>query len=399
MRILQINSVCSGSTGRIAAGVSRVLNEGGHESLILFGRGEPARDIACERIETTLSFWGHTLYARLTDRQGFASTQATRRIICSIEAFRPDVIQLHNLHGYYLDWRVLFRYLKSAGIPVVWTLHDCYAFTGHCAFFDAAECERWRTGCGNCPQTRAYPQSWFFDQSARNYREKHVMTKGFERLTIVSPSVWLKNLVGQSFLKEYPVQVIPNGIDLDAFRPVTSDLRERYHIGNKRLILGVANIWEPRKGLFAFFDLAKRMGEEAVIALIGLSRAQCRALPKGVIGLSRTASVDELAAWYSAADVFVNPTIEDNFPTTQIEALACGTPVVCYDTGGCAESLDDNCGIVVPKGDVPALADTIASASALRPAHCLQRAAQFGQRERFCDYVSLYRSLCGEEKK
>lgn len=399
MRILQINSVCSGSTGRIAAGVSRVLNEAGHQSLILYGRGEPAQGVACARIEPALTFFGHTLYARLTDRQGFASSLATRRMIGSIEAFRPDVIQLHNLHGYYLDWRVLFRYLKSAGIPLVWTLHDCFAFTGHCAFFDAVGCERWRTGCGSCPQTRAYPKSWFFDQSARNYTEKQALTNGLHRCTIVSPSAWLKHLAEQSYLKEYPVQVIPNGIDLDAFHPVTSDLRARYQIGNKRLILGVANIWEPRKGLNTFLDLAQRLEQEAVVALVGLSSAQKRALPKGMIGLSRTACVSELAAWYSAADVFVNPTMEDNFPTTQIEALACGTPVVCYDTGGCAESLDDSCGVAVPKGDVPALADAILRANSLKPEHCTRRAAKFGQRERFLDYVSLYAALCKEAKR
>lgn len=396
MKVLQINSVCTGSTGRIAAGVSRVLNEAGHESLLLFGRGEPARGVACERIEDATSFYMHTLYARLSDRQGFASSLATRRMIKRIQAFQPDVIQLHNLHGYYLDWRVLFRYLKQAGIPVVWTLHDCNAFTGHCAFFDAVGCERWQSGCGNCPQTHAYPKSWFADRSARNFQEKRDLTAGLNRLTIVTPSVWLKNLLALSYLREYPARVIYNGIDRELFRPVESDLRAEFKIGNKRLVLGVANVWEPRKGLQTLLDLAGRLGDEAAVALIGLSAVQLKTLPKGVIGLSRTANANELAAWYTAADVFVNPTVEDNFPTTQIEALACGTPVVCYDAGGSAESLDDSCGVAVPKGDMPALVDAISHVDSIKTEHCLRRAAKFDQRERFLEYVSLYASLCGE---
>ena len=398
MRILQINSVCTGSTGRIAAGVSRVLSEAGHESLLLFGRGEPAKGVACERIEGAATFYAHTLYARLTDRQGFFSTLATKRMIKRIEAFQPDVIQLHNLHGYYLDWRVLFHYLRFAGIPAVWTLHDCNAFTGHCAFFDAVCCERWRNVCGSCPQKGAYPKSWIADQSMRNLLEKRAITTRLSDLTIVTPSNWLKHLVEQTYLSEYPVRVLYNGIDLETFQPVASDLREEYKIGTKKLVLGVANIWEPRKGLPSFLDLAERLGEEAVVALVGLSDAQAKTLPKGMIGIGRTASARELAAWYTAADVFVNPTIEDNFPNTQIEALACGTPVVCYDTGGCAEALDDSCGVAVPKGDVPALVDAVFRVGSLKREHCLRRAAKFDQRERYCDYVSLYAALCGEAK-
>ena len=398
MKILQINSVCSGSTGRIAAGVSRVLREAGHESLILYGRGEPAGGVDCARIESAAVFYRHTLYARVTDRQGFASTRATERMIQRIEEYKPDVIQLHNLHGYYLDWRVLFGYLRNAKIPVAWTLHDCNAFTGHCAFFDAVGCNKWKTGCGNCPQKRAYPASWIADSSAKNYVEKRALTDHIAGLTIVTPSNWLADLVKRSFLSEYPVRVLYNGVNRAVFCPTKSDIRARYEIGDKRLVLGVANVWEPRKGLDTFFELAERMHEEAVVALIGLSRAQVRSLPEGIIGLTRTASAAELAAWYTAADVFVNPTIEDNFPSTQIESLACGTPVVCFETGGCAESLDDSCGFVVPKGDVFALADAILRANQLKSEHCLRRAAKFDERERFLDYVSLYASIIGEAK-
>ena len=399
MKIAQVNSVCSGSTGRISAGVACVLSANGDQSLLLYGRGGPADGIDCERIESKTAFYLHTAYARLSDRQGFASGAATRRLVARIAAFEPDVIQLHNLHGYYLDYRVLFHYLKSVGTPVVWTLHDCHAFTGHCAFFDMAGCGRWKTGCGNCPQKRAYPKSVLLDRSAKNYAEKRALCRGLKNLTIVTPSDWLKALAGQSFLKEYPIRTIHNGIDPTVFRPTNSDLRVRYGIGDDRLILGVANVWEPRKGLSDFIALAKKLDGKAKIVLIGLSDRQIKDLPHGVTGIRRTASAAELAAWYTAADVFVNPTLEDNFPTTQIESLACGTPVVCYDTGGCAEALDETCGVVVPKGDVDGLAAGVERALfLLKSQDCLKRAAAFDQNDRFAEYVALYQRLSGEDE-
>lgn len=399
MRVLQINSVCSGSTGRIAAGIARVLKEQGHECLILYGRGSPAQDVACERIESKAAFYWHVLYARLSDRQGFASTRATRRMIRRIKAYQPDVIHLQNIHGYYLDWRVLFGYLKKADIPVVWTLHDCNAFTGHCAHFDLAGCERWLAHCGRCPLKKEYPQSLILDQSERNFYEKRALTQGVERMIVVTPSCWLADLAKRSYLGGYEIVTIHNGVDLSDFQPIESDIRARFDIGNKKLVLGVSIYWEPRKGLRTFYDLAERLDGEAVVALVGLSKKQMATVPKGIVAAMRTESVRELAQWYSAADAFVNPTLEDTFPSTQIEALACGSPVVCYETGGCPESLDDSCGIVVPKGDFPALADAVLRTGGLKRENCLRRAKQFDQRDRFGDYIALYARLCGEENK
>lgn len=399
MKIAQVNSVCSGSTGRISAGVARVLSAAGDQSLLLYGRGGTADGIDCERIESAAEFYLHTVYARLSDRQGFASTAATRRLVDRIKEYGPDVIQLHNLHGYYLNYRVLFDYLRRAETPAVWTLHDCHAFTGHCAFFDMADCDKWKTGCGNCPQKRAYPKSILFDRSAKNYAEKRALFTGLKNLTIVTPSDWLKLLAEQSFLGGYPIKTIHNGIDPAVFTPTDGDLRDRFGIGDKKLLLGVANIWEPRKGLTDFLALAEKIGDDAKAVLIGLSERQIKSLPQSVIGIGRTANAGELAAWYTAADVFVNPTLEDNFPTTQIEALACGTPVVSYDTGGCAEALDETCGVVVPKGDIEALAEGIdyAIEKTDRQA-CLKRAANFNQNDRFAEYAALYRSLSREAK-
>ena len=397
MRVLQINSVCTGSTGRICAGISRVLREAGHESLILYGRGAPAQGVSCERIESKLAFYLHVLYARLTDRQGFASTSATRRMVRRIQSYKPDVIHLQNLHGYYLDWRVLFSYLKYAEIPVVWTLHDCNAFTGHCAHFDLVGCERWREHCGRCPLKKEYPKSVLLDRSERNYYEKRALTQGLGRLAIVTPSRWLADLASESFLGGYTIQTIHNGVDLEVFKPEESDLRTRFGLEGQRIVLGVSKFWEPRKGLGTFFDLAERLEGKASVVLVGLSSAQLATLPKGIVGIGRTENARELAAWYSAADVFVNPSLEDTFPTTQIEAIACGTPVVCYDAGGCAESLDDSCGVVVPKGDFPALADAVLSAVGLKRENCVRRAKLFDQRERFGDYLKLYLRMIGED--
>ncbi len=398
MKIAQVNSVCSGSTGRISAGVARVLAANGDKSLLLYGRGGGADGIDCERVESAAGFYLHTLYARLSDRQGFASAAATRRLVGRMAEYGPDVIQLHNLHGYYLNYRILFDYLRRAGTPVVWTLHDCHAFTGHCAFFDMAGCDKWKSGCGNCPQKRAYPKSVLLDRSARNYAEKRALFAGLKNLTVVTPSNWLKALAEESFLGDYPIKTIYNGIDPAVFRPADSDLRRRYEIGDGTLVLGVANVWEPRKGLTDVLALAKALGNDAKVALIGLSDRQMKRLPQGVIGIGRTADANELAAWYTAADVFVNPTLEDNFPTTQIEALACGTPVVCYDTGGCAEALDETCGVAVRKGDVGGLAEGIARARKMKRQDCLRRAAAFDQTDRFAEYAALYKTLCGEAK-
>ena len=399
MKILQINSVCSGSTGRIAAGVSSVLQEQGHESLLLYGRGGPAQGVASERIENQITFYTHVVYARLTDRQGFASTLATKSMIRKIEKFSPDLVQMHNLHGYYLDQSVLLPFLADYGKPVVWTLHDCNAFTGHCAHFDAIGCMRWREQCHDCPLKSEYPKSILMDQSARNYAEKKELTARLKQLTIVTPSHWLAKQVGQSFLSGRETITIHNGIDPNVFHPVKSELRKQYGIKeNQRLILGVSNYWEPRKGLSTFVDLAERIKENAVVVLVGLSPSQLKLLPKGIVGVPRTANASELAAWYSCADVFVNPTIEDTFPTTQIEALACGTPVVCYDVGGCAESLDDSCGVAVPKGDFFALTDAVLDANEFKRENCLRRAKMFHQQDRYADYTALYARLSGEEQ-
>ncbi len=400
MNIWQINVVGgSGSTGRLAAGIDQTLRRRGHQGTLAFGRGEAPAGSRCVAIGSSRSVYSHVLRTRLTDRHGFGSAGTTRSLLRRMEADRPDLIQLHNLHGYYLHIGELFRWLKQAGIPVVWTLHDCWAFTGHCAFFDYEGCPRWESGCHDCPQRGGYPASWVVDASHKNWSDKRAIFTGVPRLTLVTPSRWLASLVRRSFLKDYPLHVIPNGVDRTLFCPRPEEgtaLRRRFGIGEgEKLLLAAANVWEPRKGLRHLEELAFRLPTGVRLAVAGLRKDQGSGLPTSVVRLSHIAGAEEMAAWYSAADVFINPTREDNFPSVDLEALACGTPVAAFDTGGVGEALDDATGRAVRPGDTDALLN-----AALELAEedcrwaCVERAAHlYDGLRRFEEYVDLYESL------
>ena len=342
MKVIQINSVCGvGSTGRIALDIHKALIEQGHESFIAYGR-EPAKGcVKAIRIGSDLDVYIHGLYTRIFDRHGLASKKATGKLIGAIEKIQPDIVHLHNIHGYYLNYETLFDFLKISGIPVVWTLHDCWPFTGHCAHFTFVGCDRWQKGCYDCPQKKNYPGSLFLDNSRNNYDRKKKAFTGIKNLTIVTPSNWLANLVKDSFLKEHEITVVPNGIDTTVFRPVKSDFKEKHNIENKFMILGVASVWNKRKGLEYFLELAEMLRQDEVIVLVGLNDKQIKQLPGNIIGISRTNDVQELIEIYSAADVFVNPTLEDNYPTVNLEAQACGTYTITFDSGGTGETIID----------------------------------------------------------
>ena len=282
---------------------------------------------------------------------------------------------------------------------MVWTLHDCWPYTGHCAFYDYNNCGQWRDGCKDCKEYRnTYPYALFKNNTANNYKRKKAAFTGVANLTIVTPSRWLADEVKQSFLKDYPVQVIPNGVDQTIFRPTENDLRKKLGLEHSFVILGVANVWERRKGLSYFCGLAKKLPEDCKIILIGLNEKQIRELPEEIIGITRTENAEELAGYYSMADVFVNATLEDNFPTTNLEALSCGTPVITFETGGSPESLDKTCGRVVRKGDAEALLQAILAEREhpMRKEDCLTRAAQYEKNDRFMEYAALYHRLWGQ---
>lgn len=396
MKILQINSVCGiGSTGRIATAIHNILVEQGHDSYIAYGRDLPKNCNTSIRIGTKYNNYTHIATTRIFDKHGFGSMKATRDFIREVEKVNPDVIHLHNIHGYYINVELLFDYLKKADKPVIWTLHDCWPFTGHCAYFDYVDCDKWKTGCFDCQEKHSYPASKFIDNSLGNYSKKKNIFNGVKNLTIVTPSKWLGSLVKESFLSKYPVEVINNGIDLDVFKPIESNLRKRYDLKNKFVILGVASIWDRRKGFEYFIELSNRLENDEVIVLVGLSEKQKKELPKNIIGITKTNNSKELVEMYSAANVFVNPTLEDNFPTTNLEALACGTPVITFSTGGSVESIDESCGYVVDKGNAAELLERIKKIKnkSIFPRQCRIRAEKFYREiDRFNQYIKLYLS-------
>lgn len=343
MRILFINSVCGvSSTGRICAAQADEFTAQGHTCKIAYGRKavvpEGCRPYAV-RIGGPLSVRLHALGARLFDNAGFGSRGATRRFLRWARDFDPDVIYLHNLHGYYLNVELLFRWLKTAGKPVIWTLHDCWAFTGHCAHFTPAACERWKTGCKTCPLKKDYPASFLLDGCARNYRKKKALFQGMPELSIVTPSQWLADRVGESFLAEYPVTVRHNAIDPEAFRPTPGFDRGAWGLEGKKIVLGVASDWTRFKGFDDFIKLSGMLDEAYRVVLVGLTEGQRKLLPPRMVGIGRLDSLTELAKIYTAAEVFVNLTYADTYPTVNLEARACGTPVITYRTGGSPESV------------------------------------------------------------
>lgn len=353
MKYLFINSVAGvGSTGRIVAETCRQLQSRGHSCVIAYGR-EMAN---CDGIETVaigspLDYRIHGALNRITDRHGFYSRSATKKFLAWVKQYDPDVIWLHNIHGYYLHIGILFAYLKQWGGTVKWTLHDCWAFTGHCAYFDFVRCEKWKTGCHHCPQKEQYPASVLWDGSRSNYEDKKRLFTGLTDVQLYVPSRWLADRVRQSFLKDYPVEVVYNTVNTDIFRPTPGTFRRDRGLEGKKIALGVASVWDRRKGLEDFVDLAGRVSEQWCIVLVGLTPAQAAQMPANVLCIPRTNSAEELAKIYSAADVFVNLSVEETFGMTTLEALHCGTRPIVYAGTACEEVVQQFGGTAVARGD------------------------------------------------
>ena len=353
MKVLQINTFGNLSTGKIAVDIYRTLRAHGSEGAVAFARNEVPGDVPSFKIGNPLSVYTDGVFTRLTDKAGHYSKGATEKLIKQIKEYDPDIIHLHNLHGYYINVPMLFDYLKDAGKPVVWTLHDCWAYTGHCCYYSMAGCEKWKThGCSKCPQKKAYPASIFKDNSSKNFSEKNQMFHSVKNLHLVCVSKWLDNELKASFLKDIPSRVIYNGIDTSVFKPSSGNFRIKYNVGDKRIVLGVASTWDTRKGLADFIELSKILDERYKIVLVGLNDKQKASLPDNMIGIGRTDGPKELAGIYSASNVFFNASVEETFGLPNVESLACGTPVVAYNCTGIPETMTENDGYIVEPHDL-----------------------------------------------
>lgn len=349
-KIVHINTFHNKATGSIMFSVHNELQKlDKWDSYVVWGRGRTPKDKVHEyNMQCGWEIMMHGVLSRIFDNTGFNSDYATERLLQKMEYLMPDIIQLHNLHGYYINVKMLFEWIKHRNIPVVWTLHDCWAFTGHCAYFDYANCNCWKNGCHDCVQKKSYPASLVFDNSKLNWLRKKELFN-YKQLHLVTPSIWLHDLVKESFLKKLPCSVINNGIDTDVFKPSSINC----HIGGKFKILGVASEWTPRKGLHDFIQLYRMLNHEQIeMTIVGLTSQQIEALPEGIRGMTRTDNIEQLVSLYQEADMFFNPTYEDNYPTTNLEALACGTPVCTYRTGGSIESVNEGNGFVVEKNEL-----------------------------------------------
>lgn len=363
MKLLQINTVCGiKSTGRITVDIAELMTLKGDDTRIIYGTEELSA-IAEKYAFKIGSKWEnriHSAVSKFFDYQGSMSHCATAKAIKFIKQYKPDVIHLHNIHGSYINYKMLFAFLKKYNKPVIWTLHDCWSFTGHCAYFDMVSCSRWQKSCGNCPQIHSYPESYFFDFTKRNIKRKMKAFTGVKNLTLVSPSQWLADLTKSSYLKEYDCKVFPNGIDTKQFRPIESnELRRNYDSQyktlSKKIVLAVASDRHEEKGLKYMLELAERLKDEIVMVIVGLDQEKIKELSKNVLGVKKTYNLEELVKWYSTADLFINPTLEDNMPLVTLEALACGTPAVVFNTGGTGECICDKVGSVAKRGSIEEL--------------------------------------------
>ncbi len=371
------------------------LIENGHEALIAYGRKAGDDALNAYKMGSRLATLVSVAQTRLFDSHGLNNRGATIKLLKKLDAFKPDIIHLHNIHGYYIHVKLLFEYIQKNDIPVVWNLHDCWSFTGHCSHFEYVNCPKWRKGCEKCPQKREYPASFCLDRSRKNYILKKAAFTSPKKMTLVVPSPWLKGIAAQSFLGGYLVSEIPTGIDLDIFKPSPSDLRKKLGLRGRFILLGAASILSDRKGYPDFLWLAEHLPDDCTLVLAGLSGHQKKSLPKNIIGLARLSSAEEMAALYSMADVFVNPTKEDTFPTVNLESLACGTPVVTYDSGGSGDMLNETCGFKVPRDDQDKLLDAVLriKTSPLSGKTCIEQAQKFERKAQTQEIMKLYQEL------
>jgi putative colanic acid biosynthesis glycosyltransferase len=386
----------TGSTGTIAESIGKIALNSGWESYIAFGRFPRESNSKLIKIGNYWDIFLHGMETRIFDRHGLGSRGATKKLIKEIIQISPDIIHLHHLHGYYINIEILFKFLSENNISVVWTFHDCWSITGHCAYFDYIGCEKWKIECNNCPQMKEYPASIFIDRSKNNFYLKKSLFNSVDNLTVVSVSNWLNDIVGKSFMKKLSRKVIYNGIDVELFKPSSSNkIREKFSIESKFLIFGLATTWSKRKGLDDFIELSKNIDENAIIILVGLNTSQIKTLPKNIIGLQRTENQQELVDFYVASDVFLNLSVEETFGLTTAEALSCGTPAIVYNATASPELIDSQTGIIVEKNNIKSLLLAIEvikkNGKSFYTEYCRSRAVKYFDKDiRYKEYFDLY---------
>lgn len=400
-KILQIAiSANWGSAGKIAEQIGLVAMSHGWESYIAYGRHVNPSKSHLIRVGSKWTLKAHYAETLLLDNQGLASRNSTRALVEKIEEIKPDIIHLHNIHGHYINYPILFNFLKHKDIPVVWTLHDCWSFTGRCTHFENWGCEKWKTHCEHCPQKSGYAFSSIIDRSHRNYEKKKESFTSLSKLTMVPVSRWLEGLLMESYFKNTSIHLIQNGIDLSRYTiNENKSILSKYGIDEtKSYVIGVSSVWNANKGLTDFYDLRIKLPNNIQIVMVGLKEEQVLQLPQGIIGIKRTESVEELTALYTFASALANTTYGDTFPTVNIESLACGTPVVTYRTGGSPEIIDENTGIVVEKGNTKQLAEALQIVVNRDKDYyrrkCVERARDnFDMHKKFEEYFDLYKSI------
>lgn len=403
MKIAQINMMHTGSTGKIMFGISETLRLSGNVvqtfSPKYFRKGK-RNDFPSISNHNYFGFinenWLHNRLSRVLGLPGFFSVFGTLQLVTRLKTFNPDVIHIHNIHNWTINIPILFHYIKKYNIPLVWTLHDCWAFTAKCPYFTIAQCDKWKYGCGKCVQTKEYPQTWI-DNTKWLWKMKKKYFTGIKKCTIVTPSEWLGDLVKQSFLKEYPIMVINNGIDLQIFKNRESEFIKKNRLTNKYVILGVAFDWGIRKGLDVFVRLANMLDEERyAIVLVGINERQASELPNNILSINKTNNQIELAEIYSAANLFLNPTREENYPTVNMESIACGTPVLTFDTGGSAEIISNHTGDVVECDDIDMMYRKIIDICEnhkYNKRDCIDYSKKFEMSIHFKEYIKVYEKI------
>lgn len=404
IKILRITtSANTGAISRTAEQLGELVMKEGWESFIAYSRPGNPSSSQLVKVGNKLSIIIHFLLVRLFDMCGYGSFFATKFLVRRLKKISPSLIHIHNIHSYDFNLKVLFKYLAETDIPVVWTQHDCWAYTGHCAFYSAVKCSKWKTECNHCPQLRTPPKSIWYDGSQRNYKLKKALFTSVDNLTVVAVSNWIKHELAQSFLSKYPIKLIYNGIDTNIFKPLqeeSSSVRAKYDLGSKKLLIGVASTWEARKGLNDYLALNKVLSDDYSLLLVGVSDDIKKQLPPNILSIGRTESMHELALLYSTATICLNLSLEESFGKTTPEAMACGTPCIVYNSTASPELVDNRTGIIVDPGDINDIYKAILEIDSWDKEtvikNCRERSCKlFSKDNNYQSYISLYKELLG----